>query len=306
MIYKCKNCGQKYTQKQDYCDCGNNTFIEIKEPSDDIQKRNHYNANSNQEFYDEEKNNKNVINFFAVLLLITAIIISSLLLFKVLTKPHKTQEQSSSEKLVDKEIKQDNQSYNNFFPKEEEIAYDINNSLNAEEENGLVIEIPKTKQKQQTSKLKTNQKIEKIEVKNPTKQQEHKELKQNKQIVKPQKEIKKEIKDDNEVKKINKAEYEKELSGYKNNLRAQLFKNFPILNVSGAGKVKISFSISQSGKLINRKFITQSENKSLNDAVYNMLMQTPMFTPPPAMYKGEEIILNIDFNNGYYSFAYEN
>ena len=30
-MYKCSDCGAEYKVKPDYCDCGNNSFIEIKE-----------------------------------------------------------------------------------------------------------------------------------------------------------------------------------------------------------------------------------------------------------------------------------
>lgn len=97
----------------------------------------------------------------------------------------------------------------------------------------------------------------------------------------------------------------KELSDYKVALRRRLFSVFPILNVSGFGSATIGFTISKDGKLLNRHFVKQSDNKSLNDAMYHMLMRTPSFNPPPESYSGEQIILRMDYNNGSYSFSYQ-
>lgn len=104
------------------------------------------------------------------------------------------------------------------------------------------------------------------------------------------------------VKNTNSA---KELSDYKVALRKRLFSVFPILNVSGFGSATIGFTISKDGKLLNRHFVKQSDNKSLNDAMYHMLMRTPSFNPPPESYSGEQIILRMDYNNGSYSFSYQ-
>ena len=97
----------------------------------------------------------------------------------------------------------------------------------------------------------------------------------------------------------------KELSDYKVALRKRLFSVFPILNVSGFGSATIGFTISKDGKLLNRHFVKQSDNKSLNDAMYHMLMRTPSFNPPPESYSGEQIFLRMDYNNGSYSFSYQ-
>ena len=110
-----------------------------------------------------------------------------------------------------------------------------------------------------------------------------------------------EKKEEIQLKNTNSA---KELSSYKNSLRQRLFSYFPILTVSGVGSAQIGFSIDKNGKLVNRRFVVQSNNKSLNDALYHMLMQVPSFTPPPESYLGSEIIMKMDYNNGHYSFSF--
>lgn len=90
---------------------------------------------------------------------------------------------------------------------------------------------------------------------------------------------------------------------YKTKLRAKLFSKFAVGSIQGSGSCLISFSIDKSGKLVNRKFVHESDNKSLNDAVYYMLMSVPYFTAPPAEYNGETIRMNFSINNGSYEIS---
>lgn len=90
---------------------------------------------------------------------------------------------------------------------------------------------------------------------------------------------------------------------YKTKLRAKLFSKFAVGSIQGSGFCSISFSIDKSGKLINRKFTKESDNKSLNDAVYYMLMSVPTFSAPPAEYNGETIRMNFSINNGSYEIS---
>lgn len=90
---------------------------------------------------------------------------------------------------------------------------------------------------------------------------------------------------------------------YKTKLRAKLFSKFAVGSIQGSGSCSISFSVDKSGKLINRKFTKESDNKSLNDTVYYMLMSVPYFTAPPAEYNGETIRMNFSINNGNYEIS---
>lgn len=90
---------------------------------------------------------------------------------------------------------------------------------------------------------------------------------------------------------------------YKTKLRAKLFSKFAVGSIQGSGSCSISFSVDKSGKLINRKFTKESDNKSLNDTVYYMLMSVPHFTAPPAEYNGETIRMNFSINNGSYEIS---
>lgn len=90
---------------------------------------------------------------------------------------------------------------------------------------------------------------------------------------------------------------------YKTKLRAVLFSKFAVGSIQGSGNCAISFSVDKTGKLINRKFTRESDNKSLNDAVYYMLMSVPKFSVPPEEYNGETIQMNFSINNGNYEIS---
>jgi len=90
---------------------------------------------------------------------------------------------------------------------------------------------------------------------------------------------------------------------YKTKLRAALFSKFAVGSIQGSGTCSISFSVDKTGKLINRKFTRESDNKSLNDTVYYMLMSVPKFSAPPAGYNGETIRMNFSINNGNYEIS---
>ena len=94
------------------------------------------------------------------------------------------------------------------------------------------------------------------------------------------------------------AQEKKELENYKGALRMALFNNLNVPSIQGAGECAVEFNVDSSGKLTNRNFAYQSDNKSLNDAVYYMLMRVPRFSAPPASYKGEKIKLRFRYANG--------
>lgn len=94
-----------------------------------------------------------------------------------------------------------------------------------------------------------------------------------------------------------------EMLRYKGNLRAAMFRHFAVGSITGYGECSIQFAVNDNGKLINRKFSQESSNKSLNDAVYYMLMSVPTFNPPPSTYSGQTIRMNFKVNNGSYEIS---
>ena len=98
--------------------------------------------------------------------------------------------------------------------------------------------------------------------------------------------------------KVNAAAQKRELLNYKIALRNKIASNINFAAVVGDGSCAIAFKISQSGKLTNRAFSKQSTNDSLNDAVYNAVMQTPAYNPPPSGYKNETLKLSVTMYGG--------
>ena len=98
----------------------------------------------------------------------------------------------------------------------------------------------------------------------------------------------------------NNAQAAQELKDFKLGLQsafASKIKN-NLLQVYGDGSCVVDFKVDSTGKLINRSFSTQSSNDTLNDVVYNAVMSTPKYNPPPSSYSGQTLHLSVKFNNG--------
>ena len=98
--------------------------------------------------------------------------------------------------------------------------------------------------------------------------------------------------------KVNTAEMKKELLQYKIALRNRISSDIDFTKVIGDGKCVITFKINSAGKLTNRAFATQSDNDSLNDAVYSAVMKNPAYNPPPSGYKNETLHLTVKIYGG--------
>ena len=98
--------------------------------------------------------------------------------------------------------------------------------------------------------------------------------------------------------KVNTPEMKKELLQYKIALRNRISSDIDFTKVIGDGKCVITFKINSSGKLINRAFAQQSDNDSLNDAVYSAVMNNPAYNPPPSGYKNETLRLTVKIYGG--------
>lgn len=94
-----------------------------------------------------------------------------------------------------------------------------------------------------------------------------------------------------------------EMLKYKGELRSAMFKKLPVGSIQGSGTCSVQFSIDSTGKLINRSFAQKSDNKTINDAVYYMMMSVPKFNPPPAEYNGSLIKMYFKFNDGSYEIS---
>ena len=107
-----------------------------------------------------------------------------------------------------------------------------------------------------------------------------------------------EIRNNQYVQVKSQAELAQELTNYKASLRNTIGKKINFANVVGDGNCAISFKVNSAGKLTNRAFAQQSSNITLNDVVYNAMMSTPSFNPPPEAYKNETMTLKVKIYNG--------
>lgn len=353
MIYKCKNCGQNYYEKPDFCECGNDVFIIInsanntnsgveekyKEDFDILYPQDEF-VEQNDNFNDED--NSKILIVFASVVLIMSIILSSFFIYKaVIYQPSFNEKNIVNKNISNENIPNIHSYWDNSLASTNNRSANINSNKIANIEN-IIFETPKintekfstnveVKQKNPINKINTNsvkQSQNKTDnVKKEVKQIKETSEKKNVENIKSQENDNKTTKNTNSVtnKNIQSNEIVEDLQKknndaaviktkeqeenaifmqYKADLRLRLFQHFPILNVFGSGVAVIGFNISSDGKLNNRRFVQQSDNKSLNDALYHMLMSVPVYSPPPKNYKGEDIVLKMEFNNGYYSFSF--
>ena len=98
--------------------------------------------------------------------------------------------------------------------------------------------------------------------------------------------------------RTNTAAQKQALLNYKIALRNKIVSNINFGTIVGDGSCVITFKISSSGQLVSRAFAKQSTNDSLNEAVYNGVMQTPAYNPPPSGYKNETLKLSVTMYGG--------
>ena len=101
------------------------------------------------------------------------------------------------------------------------------------------------------------------------------------------------------------AQAKQELYSYKINLRNAIGQKIDFTRVIGDGDCSVTFKLDANGRLINRAFAKQSSNITLNNAVYNAVMATPVFMQPPKAYNNETLKLNVSFANGNFAIYLE-
>lgn len=330
MIYKCNNCGRNYNLKLEYCECGNNSFQEVVQNFDYSSVKTDFNVVQDVDFLygdnnssfensqkfdsddtlssDKELKKQRNSEIIAVIIFIIVLLSAIIMIFSnfsaLLNKPKDKTVSVEIEKYIPSDV-------NEYWVDETPVSVDNTNNTNSVNDVKKAVSKEsntKTTQKTTQKRTKTHEKniaSTKNDTKSVSRKNDEKSVKQQSDVAK--------VVSKNETKKAETAKQTKENTisveeylKYKNSLRNKLFANFPILTVQGQGISKVSFSISSEGKLLNRKFVSQSGNKSLDDAMYNMLMRVPAYYPPPSGYNGSEIVMQMEFNNGHYSFSYLN
>lgn len=275
-MFRCKECNTEYKIKPDYCDCGNDTFDYIEEKQ------------IKQPLTLEQKS-EIVSRIFFVICLLIAIGVW----FIPMSKKTTSAKQTVTKPKIHTSIPDINKIWNDtpiYQPKPQQtitepIILTPTGNTPAQKKNIINTPVkdvkpkiqPKTTQKLPAPKTETAKENVPVKV-----TETPKKVEQPKPVYNPNSPA---------------------MIEYKTKLRATLFSKFAVGSIQGAGTCSISFSVDKNGKLINRKFTRQSDNKSLNDTVYYMLMSVPYFSTPPTEYNGETIRMNFSVNNGDYEIS---
>ena len=292
MKFKCKECGNVYDKQVEYCECGNNTF----------------------EFIDTSKSQKllqNTINkddMLSWVIFSFCIILSCIIFLIPVPKNNKLQEVTTQEK-SEINIPDFERIWKDSTPPK--IAKKSESAMPSPEPIVIIqkiirkidpVETGSPKKTTSNSLVKKDQPEQNIKRQNPTPkstQQITKSVPKNEaQSIKTS-----QVANENVRPKPDNSN-NPELIRYKNILRELLLSKLTVGNISGEGTCIIEFGIDSTGKLINRKFAQYANNKSMNDAIYYMLMSVPKFQPPPAAYSGETIRMKFYVNNGAYEISF--
>ena len=264
-MYRCKECKAEYKTKVEYCDCGNNTFDYI--PDDAALKTQMHTAALTL----EQKSELVSRLFFALCVII------SLLVWLIPVKSEVKQEAKPKPKpTVSKEKIPNIDTIWDDTPIYQQSQTQVTSDRLTANNNSA--------KPQQVSKPAEYE----IVYNPPPVSSKKKELTQPKHL---------------EVQKPSYNPNSPAMLKYKGDLRAALFSKFAAGSIPGSGTCEISFSVDKTGKLINRKFTHESDNKTLNDVVYYMLMSVPKYLPPPAEYNGQTIRMKFVIENGSYEIS---
>lgn len=276
-MYKCSDCGAEYKVKPDYCDCGNDNFIEIKEEKKEFKLK--------------------PVNVDSSIWVLVGCLILSLLVLIFFANP-KPQEETVTRKVTkpinEKQIPDIETFWDNTPVKVKTVKTTETTVVEEKPEPQKTLTQwfkPKTESVQQ----RTVQQKKTVQTKTVTKTTPT--ATSNKQTQTTKKTTTTTVAKKPAAKTISNST---EVLNYKYRLRNALFSKLNYSQIKGSGKCGIQFSVNSEGKLINRAFIFQSDNKSLNDEVYKMMMRLPVYKTPPQGYKGELIKITIEFNNDEY------
>lgn len=286
-MYRCKDCNAEYLNKPEYCDCGNNSFEEIESfDSKEFEIEGvDFKKSRKKVFFEQYPKIKEILDSLDILstsIFVVCIILSILSWVFIGKEDSNIKQEKKTPHHVQKQVKNadipDIDSFWNSTPPAETKVIEqpqVQNPMPTPFDN--VIEPPAPTPQYNPPLPKPSPIVMPVRQKN---------------IVKPSTQSQKS------------ASSNSAMMAYKNSLRQVLFSHLAVTSVQGVGRCEIEFSVDKGGRLLNRRFSKLSDNKSLNDAVYNMLMSVPQFSPPPVEYSGEKIRLNFSFDNGYYEVSY--
>lgn len=301
-MYKCTECQAEYKIKPDYCDCGNDTFDELKETiKEEIKKSetvepqiNQSKVNNNQTTTKTDTSkltNKND-NLIGIISLIICLILSIIIIFiPTNTQPDaKQSKQENSKKTNLSNIPDIEKIWNNETPKRQTTDTNKNATQNKTTNN---ITIKNTQKPSVTTLSNTtkNKGITKSNQKTTTN-------------VTPKKQtVNKTTKTVTQTKPKTSANQtitnKQEISKYIINLRNHIASKIDFTTVVGDGGCSFTFKINSNGYLIEKKTNHLSDNESLNETVYNALRQTISYNTPPTNFDTQkDLKLLVKMYNG--------
>ena len=276
-MYKCSDCGAEYKTKPDYCDCGNDSFIEIKEEKKEFKLK--------------------PVNVDSSIWVLVGCLILSLLVIMFFANPK--QQDETVKKQVTKQVSEkqipDIETFWDNTPVKVKTVKTTETTVVEEKPEPQKTLTQWFKPKTESVQQRTVQQKKTVQTKTVTKTTST--ANSNKQTQTTTKTTTTTVAKKPAVKTISNST---EVLNYKYRLRNALFSKLNYSQIKGSGKCGIQFSVNSEGKLINRAFTFQSDNKSLNDEVYKMMMRLPVYKTPPQGYKGELIKITIEFNNDEY------
>ena len=289
MKFRCTDCGCEYENKPDYCNCGNNTFDEI------IQKQTEKptpQLESTQPKREKIRIKKDFdyIGWGVFLTCIILAILSIMFLGNGMLK--KAAEESKSQKPI-LQPKQNIPSIESIW-KTSTTPQPVQQTTKtttkpvvktqAKQVKKVTTSKPVQKQPKQTTQTQPIKTTPKVDVQKYIPQTQT----QPQPVVKPveQKPV------------VDLVAQQQELLQYKIALRNRIASKIDFTQVIGDGNCKVTFKINSSGTLTDRKFAQQSSNVSLNDVVYNAMMQNPAYKSPPEGYKNETLTLSVKIYGG--------
>lgn len=310
-MFKCKDCGSEYKEKPDYCDCGNDTFDEIKDESigtiDKTEETKTQQQKESDNIKPKSKKNEKYIKTdkISLLIFVVCLILSIIILFFPVNTPVNTDniKENNEQNIIS--IPSVNSIWDNSIPvvqkteipktepvSSEETVVKKNPKVNENTDNKK--DLNTTPAKSETPKI-TKVKLTKNTTVKPKQTDSSVPKKQNEQITKQTQKPTTTVKPTSNT---NNTQNEISLNSYKIGLRNKIGSHIDFASVAGDGACAVTFKIDVNGKLINRKFVQQSENTSLNDAVYNAMLAVPNYKTPPSTYKNNTLKLSVKFISG--------
>ena len=272
-MFRCNECGSEYKVKPDFCDCGNDTFEEVYEnlPKEKVK----------------QPVNIDKAGVLSWLIFVICLVLSVLVLM-FFPKIEPQQETKPAKPEIPKTVNPNIPSLESFWinpqPQPEVVEPEVKPIEQIKEifkpkaePKPAVKPAPVKKAQQQTQKPVT-------QTAKPKTTQTQTTSKPSQQMVKTHAQTNRSL--------------DYAMLNYRSALRMRLLSNLITSGVVGSGTCEIEFAVDDTGKLINRNFVSQSNNETVNKAVYEMLMRTPRYNPPPESYDGRKIRMLFKLSEG--------